>query len=136
LATQFNSFLVLFIMPLYLSAWNNLALTERIFIICDPSVFFETLLKDFKLEQNQTRITSTLHEDLFTFIMISRSFPVRMKSFRQNLYRKSKHPFYVQYIIFKKSYRFLDNVERYGKFGQDCIKCMFYTCNLCTLRDD
>jgi hypothetical protein len=113
-----------FAMSVRPSAWNNLALTERIFMICDISVFFETLLREFKFEWNQTRITSTLHGDLFTFITISLPFLLRMRCFRQNLYRRSKHPFYVQYIIFQKSYRFLGNAEKYGRAGQATVDNM------------
>jgi len=39
---------------------------------------------------------STLHEDQYTFLIISRSVLFRMKSISQKLWRKSKHTFHVQ----------------------------------------
>jgi len=44
-----------------------------------------------------TGITSTLHGDQYTFLIISRSVHLRMRnSFRRKLERKSKHEFHVQ----------------------------------------
>jgi hypothetical protein len=48
------------------------------------------MLRKFKFHYNLTRITGTLHEDQYTFLIISPSFLLRMrnvpdKSYRENL---------------------------------------------------
>ena len=40
------------------------------------------------------------------------------KCFRQNLYRKSKHTFCVQQLLFRKSFRLRENVEKYCRAEQ------------------
>jgi len=47
----------------YLSAWNNLAPTERIFMKLDIWVFFENLSWKFEFHKHLTWITGTLCED-------------------------------------------------------------------------
>ena len=42
--------------------------------------FFENLFTNFKFYWNRTRITATLHEDQYTFLIISRSFLLRMRN--------------------------------------------------------
>jgi hypothetical protein len=63
-----------------LSAWNNSAPTGRIFMKIDTSEFFETLSRKLQFCLNLTRITGTLHEDLHTLVILSRSVPLRMKN--------------------------------------------------------
>ena len=53
------------------STWNNSAPTGRIFMKFDTSVFFENLWKNFKFYLNVT-VAGTLHEDQYTFLIISR----------------------------------------------------------------
>jgi hypothetical protein len=53
------------------SAWNNSAHNGRIFIKFDIWVFFFENLPSFI--KNRTRITGTLHEDRYIFLIISRS---------------------------------------------------------------
>jgi hypothetical protein len=51
------------------TAWNNSALTGRIFIRSDTwAFFFLNLVRKFKSHSNLTRITGNLYEDIFTFI--------------------------------------------------------------------
>jgi len=65
------------VMPVLPFAWNNSAPTGRIFMKFDILVFCETLLRKSKFHYNLTRITGTLHEELFT-IIISRLMLFRM----------------------------------------------------------
>jgi len=51
------------------SASNNSIPTGRIFMKFHICVLFEDLLRKFKLRYNLTMKTSTLHEDIFTFII-------------------------------------------------------------------
>ena len=68
-----------FIMSVYLSihpsvrpsTWNNSATTGWIFIKFDIWVFCETLWRKFKFDENLTRITDTLHEDICKLMIIS-----------------------------------------------------------------
>jgi hypothetical protein len=53
------------------STCNNSAPTRWIFMKFDISVFFENLLRKFKFDQNMIKRTSTLLEDLCTFIIVS-----------------------------------------------------------------
>ena len=73
------------------SAWNNLAPIGRIFMKFNIRTFFENLPRKLKFHWNLTRTMGSLHEDQFTFYIISRSI-----RFKQKLYRHSKHTFYVQ----------------------------------------
>jgi hypothetical protein len=43
-------------------------------------VFFENLSRKFRFHENVTRITSTVLEDQYTFLIISRSVLLRMRN--------------------------------------------------------
>ena len=62
------------------SARNNSALTRRIFMKFDISVVFENLSRKFNFHYNLTRIAVTLHEALCTFMIISCSVLLRIRS--------------------------------------------------------
>jgi len=64
-------------MPVRPSAWINSFSTGRIFMKFHIWVFFKNLSRKFNFHSNLTRITGTLHEEKYTFI-ISRSVPTRM----------------------------------------------------------
>ena len=51
------------------SAWNNSAPTGRIFMKFDIWRFFENMTRKFKCQQNLSRITGTLHNDLCAFMI-------------------------------------------------------------------
>jgi hypothetical protein len=44
-----------------------------------------------KFHQNPTRITGTIHEDVFTFMKISRSILLRMRNVLDNSYRQNQN---------------------------------------------
>ena len=69
-----------FVMSVCPSAWNSSALNGRVFMKFDIWVFFESVSWKFEFHWNLTRITGTLHEDLCTFMIISRSNLVRMRN--------------------------------------------------------
>ena len=60
------------------SAWNNSAPTGWIFMKFYIWTSFENLSRKFKFHSNVTSITGTLHEDQYTFSIISRSVLLRM----------------------------------------------------------
>ena len=51
-------------------------------------VFLENLSRKFELNYNLTRITATLHEGQYTFLIISRSFLLRMGMFQAEIVEK------------------------------------------------
>jgi hypothetical protein len=74
----FRKATVRFVMSVRLSTWNNSAPSERIFMKFDFGIFFEKLLRIFKFHYNRTWITGTVHEDQYTFFIVSRLFTPRM----------------------------------------------------------
>jgi hypothetical protein len=48
------------------SSWNNSATTRQIFMKFDMRIF-ETSVKKFKFYKNLTKITGTLHEDMYIY---------------------------------------------------------------------
>jgi hypothetical protein len=56
--------------------WNNSAATGQIFVKFDIWLFFENMSRNVKFHSDLTRITGTLHEDQYTFLIISRSVPL------------------------------------------------------------
>jgi len=68
-------------------AWKNSPSTAQIFMKFDIWVFFEILSRKFYFQYNLTRITGTLHEDVSTFMIVSRRILLRMS--------KVSHKFYV-----------------------------------------
>ena len=58
--------------PVHLSARNKPTPTERIFMKFDIRIFFKNLSRNLNFNQNLTRIKNTLHEDVCTFMIMSR----------------------------------------------------------------
>jgi len=93
-------------------AWNNSAPTGRILTKFDIWVFFENLSRKFKFHWSPTRITGTLHEDLSTFMIISRSVILRMRNVSDKSCRENQNTHFVfsNFFFFRKSCRLWDNV--------------------------
>ena len=68
-----------FVLSARLSEWKNSAPTGRIVMKFDIWVFFEKLSRKFKFQYNRTRIKDTSHEDQYIFLIMSRSFILRVK---------------------------------------------------------
>jgi len=67
--------------------------------------FSKIFRKKWRFFKNLTRITGTLHGDLCPFMIASCSFLLRTwKLFRQKLYRKWKHTFWVLQLFFPKNH--------------------------------
>ena len=86
-------------LPACTSAWNNSAPNERIFMKFDVWRFFKNFKRKFKFHWNPTRITDTLHEDLHTFMIISRSFLLRIKNVSDRICRQNQSTHFVFYNI-------------------------------------
>jgi hypothetical protein len=63
------------VMPVLPSAWINSVTTGRIFMKFHIWVFFKNLSRKFKFHSNLTRMTGTLLEEKYTFIILYRSIP-------------------------------------------------------------
>jgi hypothetical protein len=79
------------------SAWNNSAPAARNFVKFDIPVFFEQRSKKFKFHYNLRRITGTLLEEQYTFLIISRSILPRLR----NVSDKSNTEIQNTHLIFK-----------------------------------
>ena len=100
----------------FLGAFAKLR-TSTIFMKFDIWVFLKSLLRKFKFHLNMTRITGTLHEDRYTFLIISRSLPPRMKNVSDESCRENQNTHFVSNKIFFPENRALygimwKNVER------------------------
>jgi hypothetical protein len=93
------------------SAWNKSTCTGRIFMTFDTWEFFENLLRKFKFHQTLRRITGTLREELYTFV-ISRWIVCRMTNISDENCGENKNTHFV-INLFWKSFRLWDNVEKY-----------------------
>jgi hypothetical protein len=83
-----------------LSAWSNSAVTGRILMKFDILIFFENLSRKFKFDLNLTRITVRyIKTYVCTFIIISRSVLLRMRTFSDKSYKKIK-----TYFIFSNAF--------------------------------
>jgi len=54
--------------------------TGRIFIKLDIYVFFENMERKFKFHYNRTKITGSLHDAVFTYMIIPRSIRLRTRN--------------------------------------------------------
>jgi hypothetical protein len=66
--------------------------------------FFESLSGTSDLIENLTKITRHLHEDLRTFLTISRSFLLRIRNISDKICRETQNTFFVQKLFFRKYY--------------------------------
>jgi len=100
-----------------LSAWHKSAPTGWIFIEGELWVFLEDLLRKF-ISLKSDKNNGTLHEDLCTFVTISRSFLLRMRNVSNQLIEEIKQNILCSINVFKKSCRLWDNMEKYCRARQ------------------
>jgi len=65
-----------------------------------------------------TRIAVTLREDQYTFIIISRSFFLRIKNIWDKSCKENQNTHFVFNNLFRESCLLLGNVEQYCRAGQ------------------
>jgi len=99
--------------------------------------FSEICREGSNFVKNLTIITSTLCEDISTFIIISRWILLRMGNISDKSCRENQNMHFMSHDVFspRKSCRSWDNVEKYGRDGQstydDIIRRMrFWSWNL------
>ena len=76
--------------------------------------------RKFKFHQNLTIITGTLHEDRCTFVIISRSFLLRMRNVSDKSCRKNQNTHFVfsNYFLSENRVFYRDNLVKYCRPGQ------------------
>jgi hypothetical protein len=85
------------------SAWNSSAPTRQILMKIHVKTFFENLLRKQKFEWKPTRITGTLHEDVTTFMTISRWILRRMRDVSNKCCRENQNTHFVFHNVFFRS---------------------------------
>jgi hypothetical protein len=85
-----------------------------------------------KVSLKLTRLTGTLHEDQFTYLIMSCSV-LRMRNVSGKSYRENQNTHIMFSNFFpQKSCCSWDNVEKYGRArqatGESVIQCMHYAC--------
>ena len=98
-------------------ARTNLAPTGRVFMKFEIWVFFKTCRKNFKFLLNTTRSNGTLHEDQYTFLIISRLILLRMKNVSDESCRENKNTHFILRNSALKILLSWDNVEKYCTAG-------------------
>jgi hypothetical protein len=88
-------------------AWSNSASTAWIFVKLYIWLFFENLYRNFKFLYSLTRITSTLHEDLWAFMVISRWTPLRMRNVSGSSCRENQDTHFMFSSFFPKIVPFM-----------------------------
>jgi len=76
---------------------------------------FLNLSRKVKFHQYLTRITCTLHQDQYTFMIISRSFLLGMRNVSDKIYTKLKH------FMFNNSF-FFENRDIYGVMWTNTVQ--------------
>jgi len=74
--------------------------------------------------KNRTRITGILHEDQYTFFIISRPVLLKMRIISDKNCKENQNIFYVTYFFFRKNCLLWDNVEIYCRAGQATVDNM------------
>jgi hypothetical protein len=93
--------------------------SRQIFMRYGNWVFFENLLRKFKFYDRLTRIMGILHEDQYTFLMISRLYLHGIKKISDKGCRVKQNAHFMCNNCFLKSCYCWYNVEEYCRSGQD-----------------
>jgi len=80
--------------------------------------FSKTCRESSRFIKNVTRITGTLHEDRYTYLVIPRSVFLKTNNVLGKSFREYQNTHFVFTNIFRKSRFFLDNVIKYGEDGR------------------
>jgi hypothetical protein len=100
---------------------------------CYLWIFFENLSRKLKCHWNLTRITGTLPEDQYTFLIVSRSVLFRMRNVSDKSCRENQNTLYDEKLFFRNLCRLWDNLEKYGRAGQvTCDNMAHANCKLDT----
>jgi hypothetical protein len=94
--------------------------------------YFSKICREIKCHENLTRITGTLHEHTCTFMIISRSVPLRVRNVSDKSCRQNQNTHFMFSEFSQKSCRLWDNVEKHGTARQatdvNIIQRMRFAC--------
>ena len=93
--------------PVCPSAWNNSAATRRIFVKFGKWVHLEIETRIFKFRLKLRRVTRTLHDDLCTFMTISRWTLIRMRNILDKICRQNQNKHFAFNNFFPKMVPFM-----------------------------
>jgi hypothetical protein len=74
---------------------EQLCSTVRIFIKFDTCVFFENMSRKLMYYENLTRKTGSLHEDQYTFFIISRSVLPSVRNVSDTICRENHNTYFI-----------------------------------------
>jgi hypothetical protein len=80
---------------------------------------FGNVSRKFNFYKNLTRITGTLHEDLSTFMIISRLFLLLMRNVSARICRENQNTYFMFSNFFPEYGRLWDNMGKYGRAIRD-----------------
>jgi hypothetical protein len=89
------------------SARKNSAPTARILLKLDILAFFRKSVKETEVSLKSDNNTGTLHEDVFTFMTISRQILLRMKNVLDKYYRENQNTHFMFSNVFAKIVPFM-----------------------------
>jgi len=95
------TFFISVLPPVCLFAWNNSAPTGGIFLKFDIWGFCRNSVEKIMFNWNLTRITDTLHEDRYTFMIICPSVLLRLENISNKIWRESQNT----HFMFSKFFR-------------------------------
>ena len=87
--------------------WNNSAPTGPIFMKFDIWGFFRIIVEKIKVPLKSDKNKCTLYEDQYTFLIISRSFILRMKNISDEIFRENQNTHFVIRFFFSKILQFM-----------------------------
>ena len=113
--TKLRKATISFVVSVRLSAWTRLPLDGFSWNLIFE-YFSKKTVEKFKFHSNRTRIKGAFHEGQYTFLIISRSFLLRMKNVSDKSRRENRntHPVFSNFFIYicRKSWRLRDNMEK------------------------
>jgi hypothetical protein len=120
-----------FVMLVCPFAWNNSAPTGRIFMKFCIWVFIENLSWKLKVSLKSNKITVTLHEDQYTFMIIARSVILRMRNSSRKICRENQNThFMFSNFCLRKLRHLWDNVGKCSRAGQATDDDLYVACAL------
>jgi len=86
----------------------------------DILTFFENLSRKLEFRYNLTRLTTTLHEDQYTMLIIYRPFFLRIRNISGEAHRQNQITHFVLSNFFppRRACRLWNNVEKFCRTGQ------------------
>ena len=85
----------------------------------DILLCFENASRKFKFHKSRTKVTGTLLEGKYTFLITSRSVLLRMRNVADKSCRENQNTHFISNNCFSRKSCRSDNVDKYGNAGED-----------------